>query len=69
MNIPRIAALLRELADAFEEAFEEDALSERVAPEEKKPRSRVRRHPPPPGPTTDVAVARARRMLRERGIT
>jgi hypothetical protein len=54
----RIASLLRELAQAFEEL-------ELDRPERKPRKPRV---PPPSGPVDEAAVARVRRTLRRKGI-
>lgn len=65
MNLTRIAELLRELADEVERS---DQPVETVPSERKsRPRRRLRRYPQPDREPTDIDVARARRLLRERG--
>ena len=63
MNARRVAALLRELADALEEdAPPEDAPSR---PRTKRVRSLTR----PDRQVSDLAAAKAARVLREKGFT
>lgn len=69
MNTRRIAALCRELADAFEE---EDV--DAPVPAERKSRPRRKRQraamfPAPTGPVSEIDRQRARKMLRRRGIS
>lgn len=63
MNPARVAALLRELADELEGT---------EAPAESKPTHRRRKAPPlpiaPSGEVDDVSRARARRLLRGKGL-
>lgn len=62
MNAVRIAALLRELADAFDDAFPEP---EKPAPRaSRKPRTMVR----PAGESSPEAAERAARVLRDKGF-
>lgn len=64
MNVNRVAALLRELADAIEEK-DEEAPSVTRKP---RPRKQDLTYPAPTGPVSDIDRQRARRMLRRRGI-
>ena len=61
MNPARIAALFRELADAFDEGA---AAEERPRTKQPRPRPVDR----PPGQSDDIAQARAKRMLLRHAI-
>lgn len=63
MNAPRIAELLRELADAFD-----DVEAEPVEKARHRARPRARSFPAPLGKPTDIDMARADRELKRRGI-
>lgn len=64
MNRARVVALLRELADAFEEEADSAAPSPRKSePRERRPRSIVR----PSGEASPDVARRAARALQERG--
>lgn len=60
MNVRRVAALLRELADAIEQ---DDPAAKK--PTRKRPTAKAEPEGPPPSPE---AVARVRRALRRKGI-
>lgn len=66
MNVPRIVALLRELADALEEGAPANDTAPAKRP--KKARPRAKAFPPPLHPPTDLDRMRARKMLRARGL-
>lgn len=63
MNSARIAALLRELADAIEDTAEVPA-APRSSPRQRKPREIVR----PAGEASAAVTGQAARILRERGL-
>lgn len=66
MNAARIAALLRELADAFED----DMVTDETPPPSSPPK-RERRRPTlvrPPGEPSPLSSARAAKILRDRGF-
>lgn len=68
MNTARIAELLRELADALEEAPAQNDVEEVRKPKLAKARQRARPFPAPLNPVSDIDRARAVQMLRRRGI-
>lgn len=63
MNLRRIAALLRELADEIDPG---EPKTSKATPVKKPPRPR--RFPPPLNPVSEEDVERARKMLRRRGM-
>ncbi len=65
MNTARLAMLLRELADEFERGEPREFGSSDSAPTKTR---RVKVHPAPIAPPSELDIARARGMLRRRGI-
>lgn len=63
MNRARVAALLRELADAIEE--DEDVRHDERPRAKRRPRALTR----PAGEATPLVAAQAARILRDRGFT
>lgn len=64
MNPTRIAAALRELADAIEDGAVEAPTMPQDAPVRRKPRT----YPKPLAPPSEHALGAARRMLRRNGV-
>lgn len=69
MNVARVAALLRKLADELEAEDYGDAPSEAPSSPVSRPKRKgVKSFPAPLHPPSDVDRMRAKKMLRRRGI-